>query len=76
MSRSGASGYKVYKGSMTSNSLGTVIKGPKKEILDPLLDALNIQVDNPIVIMDQEQSKSFIKGKPEGMYKVRGWMDG
>jgi len=41
----------------------------KKKDLEELLDNLNVQVDNPVCIMDQENSKEFIKGNEKEKYK-------
>mmetsp|Transcript_37242 Transcript_37242/g.48154 ORF Transcript_37242/g.48154 Transcript_37242/m.48154 type:complete len:259 (+) Transcript_37242:1028-1804(+) len=41
----------------------------KKKDLELMLDKLNIQVDNPVCIMDQENSKEFIKGSDKDKYK-------
>ena len=35
----------------------------RKQDLDELLDYLNIQVDNPVAILDQEEAKKFLTGK-------------
>lgn len=33
-----------------------------------MLDQLNIQVENPVAVLDQEESKKFLTGKPEDKY--------
>ena len=33
-----------------------------------MLDLFNIQVDNPVAVLDQEESKKFLKGRPEDKY--------
>lgn len=33
-----------------------------------MLDLFNIQVDNPVAVLDQEESKKFLTGKPEDKY--------
>ena len=43
-------------------------KSSKKEDLNNLLDQLNIQVDNPVAILDQEEAKKFLTGRPEDKY--------
>lgn len=35
----------------------------RKQELDDMLDYLNIQVDNPVAILDQEEAKKFLTGK-------------
>lgn len=39
-----------------------------KKDLDNLLDQLNIQVENPVAVLDQEEAKKFLCGKPEDKY--------
>ena len=39
----------------------------KKE-LDEMLDQLNIQVENPVAVLDQEEAKKFLTGKAEDKY--------
>jgi hypothetical protein len=34
-----------------------------------VLDFLNIQIENPCVVLDQENSKTFLKGSPHDKYK-------
>jgi len=34
-----------------------------------LLDQLNIQVENPVAVLDQEEAKKFLCGKPEDKYE-------
>jgi chromosome segregation ATPase len=41
----------------------------KREDLVSMLDRLNIQVENPVCILDQENSKEFIKGNEKDKYK-------
>jgi hypothetical protein len=41
----------------------------KRKDLDDMLDRLNVQVDNPVCIMDQENSKEFIKGSEKDKYR-------
>jgi DNA repair exonuclease SbcCD ATPase subunit len=33
-----------------------------------MLDHLNIQVKNPVAVLDQEEAKKFLTGKPEDKY--------
>ena len=33
-----------------------------------MLDLFNIQVENPVAVLDQEESKKFLMGKPEDKY--------
>jgi hypothetical protein len=39
-----------------------------KKDLDSMLDQLNIQVENPVAVLDQEEAKKFLMGKPEDKY--------
>ena len=39
-----------------------------KSDLDAMLDQLNIQVENPVAVLDQEEAKKFLSGKPEDKY--------
>ena len=41
----------------------------KKKDLEEMLDRLNVQVENPVCIMDQENSKEFIKGNERDKYR-------
>mmetsp|Transcript_5446 Transcript_5446/g.7921 ORF Transcript_5446/g.7921 Transcript_5446/m.7921 type:complete len:1195 (+) Transcript_5446:75-3659(+) len=43
-------------------------KSRSKKDLDALLDQLNIQVENPVAVLDQEEAKKFLCGKPEDKY--------
>jgi structural maintenance of chromosomes protein 6 len=54
--RGGYNGYKLYdqQGHEKSRS---------KKDLDEMLDKLNIQVENPVAILDQEEAKKFLTGK-------------
>jgi len=40
-----------------------------KKDLDSMLDQLNIQVENPVAVLDQEEAKKFLTGKPEDKYE-------
>ena len=37
-------------------------------LLHAVLDQLNIQVENPVAVLDQEEAKKFLCGKPEDKY--------
>ena len=43
-------------------------KSRLKKDLDAMLDQLNIQVENPVAVLDQEEAKKFLCGKPEEKY--------
>lgn len=45
-----------------------VCKSNTKKDLDAMLDHLNIQVENPVAVLDQEEAKKFLTGKPEDKY--------
>jgi structural maintenance of chromosomes protein 6 len=59
--KGGYNGYKLLDVNLKEQSRS-------KRDLDDMLDRLNIQVENPVAIMDQEDSKKFLKGKPEDKY--------
>mmetsp|Transcript_30561 Transcript_30561/g.62185 ORF Transcript_30561/g.62185 Transcript_30561/m.62185 type:complete len:154 (+) Transcript_30561:1-462(+) len=40
----------------------------KKKDLEEMLDNLNVQVENPVCVMDQENSKGFITGNEKEKY--------
>ncbi|CAM9332494.1 unnamed protein product [Ectocarpus fasciculatus] len=44
------------------------IKSKEKSELTKLLDTLNIQVDNPCAVLDQENSKKFLQGSESDKY--------
>lgn len=44
-------------------------KSRKKADLNLLLDQLNIQVENPVAVLDQEEAKKFLTGKAEDKYE-------
>jgi hypothetical protein len=48
-----------------------VLVSRRKCDLDALLDALDIHVNNPMVVMDQETSKKFLYSKPKQKYQVQ-----
>ena len=60
--RGGYNGYKLYgeDGEERSRS---------KKDLDEMLDKLNIQVENPVAILDQEEAKKFLTGKDAHKYE-------
>jgi structural maintenance of chromosomes protein 6 len=60
--RGGYNGYKLldYAGVEQSRS---------KKDLEAMLDQLNIQVENPVAVLDQEESKRFLLGKAEDKFK-------
>ena len=59
--RGGYNGYKL----LDHNG---VEKSRNKKDLDAMLDQLNIQVENPVAVLDQEEAKKFLCGKPEDKY--------
>jgi AAA15 family ATPase/GTPase len=59
--RGGYNGYKLY------DSEGNERSKSKKD-LDDMLDKLNIQVENPVAILDQEEAKKFLTGKAADKY--------
>ena len=59
--RGGYNGYKLL------NAEGKEVSRCKKD-LDEMLDHLNIQVENPVAILDQEEAKKFLKGKASEKY--------
>jgi len=60
--KGGYNGYKLYADN------GKEISRNKRD-LDDMLDHLNIQVENPVAILDQEEAKKFLKGKPSEKYQ-------
>jgi len=60
---SGFSGYKLL------DHTGKERSRNKKE-LDAMLDQLNIQVENPVAVLDQEEAKKFLMGKAEDKYAL------
>lgn len=62
LSADGASQYKI------KSSSGTVVSSKKDELLQ-ILDQFNIQVDNPVMILNQETSRNFLQSKnPKDKY--------
>lgn len=57
----GSNGYKLL------DSSGKVQSCSKKD-LDAMLDQLNIQVENPVAVLDQEEAKKFLTGKSQDKY--------
>ena len=57
----GPNGYKL----LDSNG---VVRSNSKKDLDAMLDQLNIQVENPVAVLDQEESKKFLTGKSTDKY--------
>nr|XP_061805050.1 structural maintenance of chromosomes protein 6-like [Nerophis lumbriciformis] len=55
-------GVRTYK----LKSEGGQIISTKKEELESILNSFNIQVNNPLSVLNQEMSKSFLHGKGEG----------
>mmetsp|Transcript_29485 Transcript_29485/g.33811 ORF Transcript_29485/g.33811 Transcript_29485/m.33811 type:complete len:1212 (-) Transcript_29485:207-3842(-) len=60
--RGGYNGYKLY-------SADNIERSRSKKDLDEMLDKLNIQVENPVAILDQEEAKKFLTGKAGDKYK-------
>eukprot|EP00581_Thalassiosira_minuscula_P008708 CAMPEP_0183707658 /NCGR_PEP_ID=MMETSP0737-20130205/4176_1 /TAXON_ID=385413 /ORGANISM="Thalassiosira miniscula, Strain CCMP1093" /LENGTH=1232 /DNA_ID=CAMNT_0025935381 /DNA_START=12 /DNA_END=3710 /DNA_ORIENTATION=- len=58
----GYNGYKLLDCNMKEKSRA-------KKDLDAMLDQLNIQVENPVAVLDQEEAKKFLTGKPEDKYE-------
>ncbi len=59
--RGGYNGYKLYDSENNERS-------KSKKDLDEMLDKLNIQVENPVAILDQEEAKKFLTGKAADKY--------
>eukprot|EP00934_Nitzschia_sp_Nitz4_P001332 Nitzschia sp. Nitz4//scaffold133_size116822//74277//77815//NITZ4_003812-RA/size116822-snap-gene-0.17-mRNA-1//-1//CDS//3329535411//1332//frame0 len=59
--KSGFNGYKLYDANMQE-------KSRSKKDLDDFLDKVNVQVENPVAILDQEEAKKFLTGKAEDKY--------
>lgn len=59
--KGGYNGYKLLDANLKEQSRS-------KKDLDEMLDRLNIQVENPVAILDQEDSKKFLTGKAEDKY--------
>jgi len=50
------------------DSNGKIVSRLKSD-LDNMLDQLNIQVENPVAVLDQEEAKKFLTGSPADKYK-------
>jgi len=59
--RGGYNGYKLLDDQLKE-------KSRSKRDLDAMLDQLNIQVENPVAVLDQEEAKKFLMGKEEDKY--------
>jgi structural maintenance of chromosomes protein 6 len=59
--RGGYNGYKLFDQHEQE-------KSRSKKDLDEMLDKLNIQVENPVAILDQEEAKKFLTGKASDKY--------
>jgi structural maintenance of chromosomes protein 6 len=57
----------AYSGYRLLDHAGVEQSRSKKD-LDDMLDTLNIQVENPVAVLDQEESKKFLTGKAEDKY--------
>jgi structural maintenance of chromosomes protein 6 len=60
--RGGYNGFKLFGHDMKEHSRS-------RKDLDEMLDKLNIQVENPVAILDQEEAKKFLTGKAADKYK-------
>ena len=60
--RGGYNGYKLF-------NADNIEQSRSKKDLDEMLDKLNIQVENPVAILDQEEAKKFLTGKAHEKYK-------
>lgn len=56
-----------YNGYKLRDHQGNEVSRSKKD-LDEILDTLNIQVENPVAVLDQEEAKKFITGKAQDKY--------
>mmetsp|Transcript_3048 Transcript_3048/g.6871 ORF Transcript_3048/g.6871 Transcript_3048/m.6871 type:complete len:1302 (+) Transcript_3048:476-4381(+) len=56
-----------YNGFKLLDSKGVEQSRQRKD-LDDMLDKLNIQVENPVALLDQEESKKFLTGKSSDKY--------
>lgn len=62
--------YTIYKHWLSNTSSGSIVSH-KKEDLVHLLDHWNIQVDNPVSLLDQDTSRHFLhSNNPSHKYKV------
>lgn len=60
--RGGYNGYKLF-------NADNIEQSRSKQDLNEMLDKLNIQVENPVAILDQEEAKKFLTGKAEAKYQ-------
>ncbi|KAG7347822.1 RecF/RecN/SMC N terminal domain containing protein [Nitzschia inconspicua] len=60
--KGGFNGFKLFDEEMKE-------KSRSRKDLDEMLDKLNIQVENPVAILDQEEAKKFLTGKAADKYK-------
>mmetsp|Transcript_6219 Transcript_6219/g.9089 ORF Transcript_6219/g.9089 Transcript_6219/m.9089 type:complete len:344 (+) Transcript_6219:140-1171(+) len=66
-SGSGYNGYKLLSSKEKGDGKEVEISRSKKD-LDNMLDCLNVQVENPVAVLDQEDAKKFLMGKAEDKY--------
>lgn len=60
----------VLRISFTSHVAGKLVSNRREE-LSRVMETFNIQVDNPVVILNQETSRNFLHSKsPHDKYKV------
>ena len=62
--KSGSGGYKMYG----KKDVYKKIISDKKEELEKIIQNFNVHVDNPCIVLTQEQSKLFIQGSPKDKY--------
>jgi chromosome segregation ATPase len=58
----------TYNGYKLLNAEGKEVSRSRRD-LDDMLDHMNIQVENPVAILDQEEAKKFLTGKATDKYK-------
>jgi hypothetical protein len=64
---SGYNGYKLFCSKEKGGGKEREVSRSKKD-LDSMLDCLNVQVENPVAVLDQEEAKKFLMGKAEDKY--------
>ncbi len=64
---SGYNGYKLFSSKEKGGGKEREVSRSKKD-LDNMLDCLNVQVENPVAVLDQEEAKKFLMGKAEDKY--------
>lgn len=64
---SGYNGYKLFCSKEKGGGKEREVSRSKKD-LDNMLDCLNVQVENPVAVLDQEEAKKFLMGKAEDKY--------